>query len=104
MYANSTPTSGPSSLNEDQIVERGARPSRESALRLSAQLEIPEQPIASSQVTTGTRGRLYRSTSKALVAAEEPFTKTSSVYFPGGHPSGFAMWNSVLALPAGAIV
>ena len=45
----------------------------------------------------------YRPTSKSLVAAEEPFTKISSVYFPVGQPSGFAMWNSVLASPAGAI-
>ena len=37
------------------------------------------------------RARSYRSTSKFLVAAEEPFKKTSSVYFPVGHPSGFEM-------------
>ena len=46
----------------------------------------------------------YRSTSKSFVAAEEPFKKTSSLYFPVGHPSGFEMWNSVLASPVGAIV
>jgi hypothetical protein len=46
----------------------------------------------------------YRSTAKSLVAVEEPFKKTSSLYFPVGHPSGFEMWNSVLASPVGAIV
>ena len=46
----------------------------------------------------------YRSTSKSLVAAEDPFKKTSSLYFPIGHPSGFEMWNSVLASPVGAMV
>jgi hypothetical protein len=49
-------------------------------------------------------GLSYPSTSTSLVAAEEPFKKTSSVYFPAGHPSGFEMWNSVLASPVGAIV
>ena len=31
----------------------------------------------------------YRATSKSFVAAEDPFTSTSSLYFPAGHPSGF---------------
>ena len=47
---------------------------------------------------------LYRWTSTSFVPAEAPFKKTSSLYFPAGHPSGFEMWNSVLALPVGAIV
>ena len=41
---------------------------------------------------------------EVFVAAEEPFKKTSSLYFPVGHPPGFEMWNSVLASPVGAIV
>lgn len=31
----------------------------------------------------------YGATSKSFVAAEDPFTSTSSLYFPAGHPSGF---------------
>jgi hypothetical protein len=42
---------------------------------------IPESPSLESI--------RYGATSKSFVAAEDPFTSTSSLYFPAGHPSGF---------------
>ena len=47
---------------------------------------------------------VLRRDSKSLVPAVAPFTSTSILYLPAGHPSGFAIWNSVLASPVGAIV
>jgi hypothetical protein len=46
----------------------------------------------------------YPPTWKSFVAAGVPFRKTSTLYCPGGHPSGFETWNSVRALPLGAMV
>src|SRR4029450_6142127 len=42
-------------------------------------------------------------TSNDLLAAGTPFALISTLYWPAGQPSGFAMWNSFTAGPVGAI-
>ena len=61
------------------------------------------RPIMALHRPSHSESASYPWTSKSFVAAGEPFKKTSSLYFPVGHPSGFEMWNSVLASPVGAI-
>ncbi len=49
------------------------------------------------------RSRARYLTVKALVPAEFPFNKTSTLYLPAGNPPGLPMWNPVTAGPYGAI-
>ena len=42
-------------------------------------------------------------TSNDFVPAGVPLSDTSTLYWPSGQPSGFAIWNSVVAAPLGAI-
>ena len=79
--------------------------SRRSTIALLA--EVTGEPGDVLQIRRrrlGSRSRSCYLTSKSFVPADAPLRETSTLYFPVGHPSGFEMWNSVVALPVGAIV
>jgi hypothetical protein len=71
---------------------------------MSSGLSNTRQPTSLCRVLERILLRPYPFTSNSFVPAAFPFKDTSTLYVPAGQPLGFAIWNSVAALPVGAMV